>query len=177
MIDARNYAATETIKGGLAVAVRALRPDDRERIARAVRELDRESVYYRLFSYRNELTEAGLDRIMRFDPDREVALVVTRGTSDGETVIASGRYVVGAPRTAEVAFVVEEDYQGRGIASCLLRHLAKVARARGIARFEADMLAGNKAMRAVFERSGWPMRTRREGDAVHVELTLPQEAT
>ena len=69
-----------------------------------------------------------------------------------------------------------EDYQGRGIAGCLLRHLSRVARASGIATFEADVLADNKAMRAVFERSGWPMRTRREGDAVHVELTLPQEA-
>lgn len=176
MIDARDYATTETLKGGLAVTVRALRPDDRERIARAVRGLERDSIYFRLFSYRNDLTEAGLDRIMRFDPDREVALVVTCAGSDGETVIGSGRYVVGAPATAEVAFVVEEDYQGRGIAGCLLRHLSRVARASGIATFEADVLADNKAMRAVFERSGWPMRMRREGDAVHVELTLPQEA-
>jgi RimJ/RimL family protein N-acetyltransferase len=173
MIDARDYVATETLKGGLTATVRALRADDRERVARAVRGLDRESIYYRLFSYRSDLTDAALDRIMRFDPDREVVLVVTCGTGEAETVIGSGRYVVGAPGTAEVAFVVEEDYQGRGIARCLLRHLAKVARANGIAAFEADVLADNKSMQAVFARCGWPMRTRREGDAVHVELALP----
>src|SRR4029434_6960141 len=104
-----NYVAAETLKGGLAATVRALHPDDRERVARAVRQLDRESIYYRLFSYRNELTEAGLDRIMRFDPEREVALLVTIDEGDGETVIGSGRYVVTAPGTAEVAFLVDEE--------------------------------------------------------------------
>lgn len=168
-----DYVAAETLKGGLAATVRALRPDDRERVARAVRGLERQSIYYRLFSYRNELTEAGLDRIMRFDPEREVVLLVTIGEGDGETVVGSGRYVSSAPGTAEVAFVVEEDYHGRGIASRLLCHLAIVARANGIATFEADVLADNKPMQHVFARSGWPMQTRREGDAVHVTLALP----
>ena len=143
------------------------------RQARAVRGLDRESIYYRLFSYRNELTEAGLDRIMRFDPQSEVALLVTIGEGDDERVIGSGRYVVTSPGKAEVAFMVEEDYHGRGIASRLLRHLAIVAADHGIAQFEAVVLADNKSMRTVFDRSGWPMKTRREGDAVHIALALP----
>lgn len=173
MIEARQYVAAETLKGGLAATVRALRPDDRERVARAVRGLERQSIYYRLFSYRNELTEAGLDRIMRFDPELEVVLLMTVGEVDGERVVGSGRYVTTSPGTAEVAFVVEEDYHGRGIAGRLLRHLAIVARANGIAAFEADVLAENKAMQHVFARCGWPMKTRREGDAVHVTLALP----
>jgi RimJ/RimL family protein N-acetyltransferase len=176
VIDAGHYFAAETLKGGLAATVRALRPDDRERVARAIRGLDSQSIYYRLFSYRKELTEAGLDRVMRFDAKREVVLLVTLGEGDAETVIGSGRYVVGAAGTAEVAFIVEEDYHGRGIASLLLRHLAKVARENGISTFEADVLAENKAMQAVFARTGWPVRTRREGDAVHVTMTLPATA-
>ncbi|HTP98715.1 MAG TPA: GNAT family N-acetyltransferase, partial [Casimicrobiaceae bacterium] len=79
MTDPRDYAAVETLKGGLTVTIRALRPDDRERMAQAVRGLDRESIYFRLFSYRKELTQAALDRIMRFDPDSEVVLVATTG--------------------------------------------------------------------------------------------------
>jgi GNAT superfamily N-acetyltransferase len=173
VIDAGRYVAAETLKGGLAATVRALRPDDRDRVARAVRGLDRQSVYYRLFSYRNELTEAALDRIMRFDPVREVVLLMTVGEDAAETIVGSGRYVTTSPATAEVAFMVEEDYHGRGIASRLLRHLASVARANGISTFEADVLADNRAMQAVFARSGWPMRTRREGGAVHVTLALP----
>lgn len=172
-IDPRNYVATATLKGGLDVTIRALRPDDRERVARAVRGLERQSIYYRLFSHRNELTEAGLDRIMKFDPDQEVALLVTTAVAGEETVIGSGRYVRSAPDKAEVAFVVEEDYHGRGIAGQLLRHLAIVARNRGITTFEADVLAGNKAMQAVFARTGWPMQSQRDGGALHVTLALP----
>ena len=177
MIDPRDYVAAETLKGGLAVTVRALRPSDRERVARAVQQLERESIYFRLFSYRKELTEAGLDRIMTFDAEHEVALLVTLGTDDAETVIGSGRYIVTEPGTAEVAFIVEEDYHGRGIASRLLRHLAIVAREQGITTFDADVLAENKAMLAVFERTGWPLQKRRAGGTVHVTMTLPDRPT
>jgi len=173
VIDPREYVAAETLKSGLAVTIRALRPDDRERVAMAVRGLDRESIYFRLFSYRSELTEAGLDRIMKFDPEREVALLVTIGAGDEEIVIGSGRYVTSRPGTAEIAFMVDEDYHGRGIASRLLRHLAIVARDHGIATFEADVLAANKAMHAVFARTGWPMQSRRDGGALHITLALP----
>lgn len=173
MIDPREYVAAETLKDGLAVTIRALRPDDRARVARAVRGLDRESIYFRLFSYRKELTEAGLDRIMSFDPQSEVVLLATVGNGDDETAIGSGRYVVVGPGTAEIAFIVKEEYHGRGIASRLLRHLAKVAREQGVITFEADMLAGNAPMQAVFGRTGWPSRKRREGNTVHVSMTLP----
>ncbi len=176
MRDPRDYRADATLESGAAVTVRALRPDDRERVARAVRGLDRESIYFRLFSYRRELTEAGLDRIMRFDPDLEIALVATTGTEGDETIVAGGRYVVddpaADPRSAEVAFTVEEDWHGRGLASLLLRHLAAIARERGIAAFTATVLAENRAMLRVFERSGLVPRTRREGDTMHVTLTL-----
>jgi len=176
MNDPRDFRCADTLRNGLAVTIRHLRADDRERIAKAVRQLDRESIYTRLFSYRSELTESGLDRIMRVDPGREVALVVTTGTGDGEIVIGSGRYVVvdpsAAERTAEVAFMVEEDYQGLGIASRLLRHFADIARDQGIAAFEADVLAQNSSMLGVFTRSGLPMRKRPEGGTVHVTLSL-----
>ena len=144
-------------------------------MSKAVRQLDRDSIYFRLFSYRGELTEAGLDRIMTFDPEREVALLVTTDPGDGEIVLGSGRYVLTGPGIAEVAFIVEEDYHGRGIASRLLRHLAIVAREHGIATFEADVLAENQAMRAVFARTGWPMQSRREGGTLHVTLALPDD--
>ena len=174
MANPRDYVAAETLKNGLAVTIRALRPDDRERIAKAIRELDSQSIYLRVFSHR-KLTEAGLDRIMKFDPAAEIALLATIGRGTDETVIGSGRYVVSQPRVAEVAFTVEEDYHGQGIASRLLRHLARVARTQGIDTFEADVLAENRPMRVVFEKTGWPMQTRREGGTLHITLTLPGE--
>jgi GNAT superfamily N-acetyltransferase len=170
------FSIAETLRNGVAVTIRTLRASDRDKIAEAVRQLDRDSIYTRLFTYRTELTEAGLDRIMRFDPVRDVVLVVTVGAGTEETVIASGRFIGapsdGAARNGEVAFMVEEDYQGLGIAGRLLRHLADLARANGVTTFEADVLGENKAMLGVFARSGLPMRQRREAGVVHVTLSL-----
>lgn len=176
MIVPCDFSCTETVKNGLVVTIRAMRPEDRDRIAAAVGTLNRDSVYSRLFSYRNELTEAGLGRIMTLDPNRDMALLVTTGSETGEIVIGSGRYAASsaqeANRSAEIAFIVQEDYQGLGIASRLLTHLAEIARRRGIVAFEADVLAGNKAMLAVFARSGLPMKKRRDGGVAHITLSL-----
>ena len=103
-------------------------------------------------------------------------MVVTRGSGADETIIACASYVVLYPaasnRTAEVAFTVEEDYQGQGLASKLLATLTEVARSRGIGRLEADVLAVNKPMLSVFQRCGLPMTTARDGSAFHLVLDL-----
>src|SRR4030095_865399 len=102
--------------------------------------------------------------------------IVTQGSGDAETVIGSGRYVAHADgesgRSAEVAFMVEEDYHGLGIASRLLRHLSEGARGEGGAHVDASVLPGNKAMLSVFARSGLPMEKRIVDGEVHVVLTL-----
>jgi RimJ/RimL family protein N-acetyltransferase len=161
-----------TLKNGTRVTLRALRPDDRARIAEAVRGLDQQTIYTRLFSHRKELSEAGLDRIMRTDPAREVALVAVVPASGGEVVVGGARYVVTSAARAEVAFTVEEDYHGQGLGGALFAALATVARARGIAVFEADVLSGNAAMLKVFERTGLPLGKRHEGGSLHLELAL-----
>ena len=81
----------------------------------------------------------------------------------------------GAQRSAEVAFVVEEDYQGLGIASMTLRHLAGIARDKGIAQFHAEVLRENGGMLAVFKRSGFPMKQESAEGVVHVTLSLRGE--
>ena len=168
---------TGTLKSGVTATMRMLHPDDREKIAAAVRKLDPESIYTRLFSHRKELTEAGLNRIMHVERGHEVVLVVTTGTETEEVVIGSGRYIASQPpgtpgRTAEVAFLVAKEYQGLGIAGRLLAQMMELARSDGIAAFEADVLADNKSMLAVFARSGLPMKKRYEGGSVHVTLAL-----
>jgi RimJ/RimL family protein N-acetyltransferase len=164
------------LRNGLEVSIRAIRADDRDRLARAFRGLDRESVYTRFFRYVPELTEEDLRRATETDPEREVALVVTVGHDAEETIIGGGRCIVfpptGGSRAAEVAFMVEEDYQGQGIAGLILKQLTEIGRRLGVSRFEADVLSGNPSMLRVFSRSGLPMRQRREGGVIHVELAL-----
>ena len=168
--------ATATLKNGTVVTLRPLRADDRQRLAAAIRGLDAQTIYTRLFSHRKELTEAGLDRAMRVDDEREVVVVATTGRGAEEAIIGGGRYVVTGEGRAEIAFTVEEDYQGQGVAGRLFAALVDLARQRGITDFEADVLSENPSMLRVFERTGLPMRKRSEGGVVHLELTLTPSA-
>jgi len=167
------YTAQEKLKHDAVVTIRAVRPDDRMKVASAVRALSAESIYLRLFSHRRELTDAGLDRIMRSDGKSEFLLLAVIGAAEGESIVGAGRYVVVRPDAAEVAFIVADGHHGQGIAGHILRHLAIVARAQGIVAFEADTLSENNAMRAVFAKTGWTVASKREGDIVHTTLTLP----
>lgn len=172
MIDARHYAACETLRNGLEVVVRALRPDDGERIAEAFSKLDKESVYTRFFGPKTGLTEQDYRTIRELDFDTRVALVVTITEGGREIIIASGSYSRFAPDAAEVAFIVEEDYHGLGIARRLLAHLGRIAGERGIVRFEAEVLPYNNAMLKVFAGCGWPLSKRSEDGAIHITLAL-----
>lgn len=176
MNRARDYSVGDVLKDGTRVTIRAVRPDDRDRFLEAFRSLEQDSIYTRFFSHRGDPSDAELDRAVNVDFVREVVLVVTTETGRGETIIAAGRYVASeAPnteRSAELAFIVEEDYQGRGIASRLLGHLAALARSQRLTHFEADVLSQNSPMLAVFKRCGFPMQQRRDGGVVHLTLEL-----
>jgi RimJ/RimL family protein N-acetyltransferase len=175
MADAAALPVTATLRNGLVITLRALRPDDRERVAAFVHGLAPESIYMRLFSPVKELTESGLDRIMRTEPEREEVVVATLGSGAEERIIGSGRFVaLRAARggSAEVAFTVEEDFQGLGIAGRVLAVLIAHARACGFTALEAEVLPGNKGMLKVFERSGLPMQKEREDGIVHLTLDL-----
>jgi len=98
----------------------------------------------------------------------------------GEKIIGAGRYIAfgnaDPPDRAEVAFTVEEDYQGLGIAGKLLRHLAGIAKDKGITQFHAEVLPQNKGMLAVFNRSGFPVKQEFAEGLAHVTLSLAGDA-
>ena len=153
------------------IAIRAVRPDDKQRIVAAFRGLDPRTVYLRFFSQRKEPDEEELRRITGSDGVTEVVLVATVGSGDAEAIVGLGQYV----RTgvaAEIAFVVEEDFRRQGIASRLLKRLARIAGANGITRFEADVLHENTPMLEVLRRSGLRMREYLEEGVVHATLDL-----
>jgi GNAT superfamily N-acetyltransferase len=173
-MDARGFLVADTLRNGVPATFRAVRPGDEERLEKAFAGLAPSTVYTRFFGSKSALTERELTHIGEIDFVNEVMLVVTVAGDAGEVIVGSGRYVaMGAgARTAEVAFTVEEDYQGQGIASRLLGHLAGIARDNGFTSLEAFVLAGNRPMLAVFARSGLAMQQRREEDALHVVLAL-----
>jgi GNAT superfamily N-acetyltransferase len=178
MIDAAKYDTTATLRSGMEVKVRSIRPDDKKRLTDAFKNLDPESIYTRFFHHKKILTEEELKSATELDFENAVALVVTIGEGAHETIIGAGRYVVidetGKLRSAEVAFTVEEDYHRQGIARILMQHLASIAREKGLSYFVAEVLPENRGMLTVFSRSGLPMKTEHGGDAVHVTLSLTE---
>lgn len=180
MIDARNYSEQETLKNGVRVTIRAIRPDDKQAFVAAFKELESRSVYLRFFGQKKNITPEELKQATEVDFTSSVALVTCIQDGGSEEIIGTGRYIVFGdaepPDRAELSFAVEEDYQGLGIGSMLLRHLTRIARERGIADFHADVLPENKGMLAVFNRSGLPVKQKYEQGVIHVILSLVKES-
>ena len=153
------------------ITIRAVRSDDRERIVKAFRALEPKSIYQRFFVFKRELSGEELRRLTESDGVRDVVLVATVASGNQEIIVGLG-HCVRNEASAEIAFTVEEDYQGRGIASELLRQLMDIARRDGVAQFEADVLADNASMLKVFRRSGLPMTRTQAGGIVHLTLSL-----
>jgi RimJ/RimL family protein N-acetyltransferase len=175
VIDLRNYAAKEILADGTEVTIRAIRPEDQESIREIFQNLDEQSTYRRFFSPKKELTDAELAHFTDLDFHQVVGLAATVQTGAGEALVAGGRFAAegpASPEIAELAFTTEKRYRGRGLATLLLSHLVKIAKELGVFRFEADVLAENQPMFAVFRLSGLPMQQSREGNIIHVTLSL-----
>lgn len=173
MIGADGVVSQVRLRNGLMVTIRAIRPDDRGRLKSAFENLDAKSIYTRFFGFKKELTSAELEAATSVDFKSTVALVATIGSGETETIIAGARYVTDKSGTAaEVAFTVEEDYQGLGLATLLLKELRDIARARGLVRFEAEVLSANASMLKVFHKSGLPVMTSLSGGVMHVSMDL-----
>jgi RimJ/RimL family protein N-acetyltransferase len=99
-------------------------------------------------------------------------LVAVANDTGQSTIVGGGRYVVIQPGQAEVAFAIIDAYQGLGIGSALMRHLATLGREAGLREFTAEVLTENAPMLNVFERSGLVMSTERDGTVMHVTLRL-----
>jgi len=172
----QGFRVETALRDGTPATVRVMRPDDHDRLVAAFAKLDQSSVYTRFFSYRKEISERAFERIAEIDFVQLAGLVVTIGAGGDETIIGTATYVGGVAddgkRFAEVAFTIEEDYQGQGLATKLFGSLLAIARRHGIARFTADVLSGNAPMLAVFARAGLPIRRQREGGVLHIEMDL-----
>ena len=173
-MDPRTYTAGEVLKDGTAVTIRAIQRGDKSRLLEAFKSLDRESVYRRFFSPKKELSDRELEQLTDVDFSQVVALVVTTQGADGEILIGGGRYATEGAGSgeAEIAFMTDGNYRGLGIASLILKHLVHIAREAEVQHFDAEVLAENAPMLAVFRRSGLPVRLQRDGSTLHVTLSL-----
>jgi len=172
VLDAATYSAVETLRNGRRIEIRALRPDDRNHLVEAVDHASQQSLYRRFFGVKKHFTEKEIRFFVNVDFINHVALVAIAEEDGHPAIVGGGRYVVTAPGTAEVAFMVVDRYQGQGIGAVLMRHLSVIARAAGLRELTAEVLSSNKAMLKVFEKSGLQLSTRQETGSTHISLRL-----
>lgn len=161
------------LRDGTSIAVRAIDIGDRDALDAFHERCSDRTHYLRFFSSQRHLQPKMLERFVSVDHDRRDALVAER---DG-AIIGVARYDLRTDgRRAEVAFVVEDRYQGKGIATILLHALAVLASSRGIAGFTAITLAENIEMQQVFRHSGYVVSAKRQPrDPSVIEFSFPIE--
>jgi RimJ/RimL family protein N-acetyltransferase len=166
------YRAAEVLRNGRPATIRALQPQDRQALSEAFARTGDESRYRRFFTSKHSLSEGEIAFFMDVNFRTHVALVAELEEGGRQVIAGGGRYVVCAPRSAEVAFMVDDAHQGMGIGSLLMRHLAVCARAAGLKTLVAEVLSGNTAMLKVFERAGLALQTRRDAGVLLLDMRL-----
>ncbi|MFI9510314.1 GNAT family N-acetyltransferase [Nocardia sp. NPDC052566] len=161
--------------GGV-VRLRPITPEDADRLQAFHAALSDRTRYLRYFGPYPRISPKDLYRSTHVDHRDRVGLVLELG----EAIIAVGRYELldrVGPRAAEVAFVVADEHQGRGLGSVLLEHLAGAAAENKIDTFVAEVLAENTVMVTVFRDAGYQVERSRDGSVLHLEFAIdPTEA-
>jgi GNAT superfamily N-acetyltransferase len=117
-------------------------------------------------------SEKEVDFFINIDFDKHVALVAQLDEGSRSGIAGGGRYILVGPGQAEIAFVVIDAYQGQGIGTILMHHLAVLARDAGIKELIADVLPENTAMLKLFSKCGFQPGPRREPQVTHLRLQL-----
>ncbi|WP_084464288.1 bifunctional GNAT family N-acetyltransferase/acetate--CoA ligase family protein [Microtetraspora fusca] len=164
-----HWEADVVLSDGGTAHLRPIRPDDADLMRAFYSRLSEESIYFRYFGPRPTLSDREIAWFTNVDYDNRVALIATIGTE----MVAVVRYDRVQPADhAEVAFLVEDAHQGRGMASVLLEHLRAAARERGIRTFIADVLPANHRMMAMFRQAGYTAQSHFEDGVVRMTLDL-----
>ena len=128
MVEAAQYSAVESLRNGQPIELRALRRSDEAELLAAAGRTSGQSLYRRFFEVKRGFSAKEVSFFLNIDFVKHVALVAVAHTGGREMIVGGGRYVVARPGSAELAFTIEDDYQGQGIGGALLRHLIGLAR-------------------------------------------------
>jgi len=165
-------ARTHTFRDNVTVRFRAIRPSDEGDMRRLFYRFSDQAVYYRYFSPIKTMPHMKMQEYVNVDYKKFMSIVGVIEESGVERIIAEGRYVVSDDDPlADTAFIVDEAFQGMGVATFLFELLIQTAQKRGVKGFKADVLTANNAMLKVFEKAPFPIQAR-VSEGVY-ELTIP----
>jgi len=150
----------EVIADGTEVTFRPIKPTDEEPMRDLFYSLSQESLYYRFFTVPKSMPHDRVMALVNIDYEKDMALVATVEEIAGEKIIAVGRYIRSSrdDKFAEVAFLVRDEWQNRGMGRALLRCLIDIAIEKHIEGFAATVLPSNKQMLTVFHNCGYKLK-------------------
>jgi RimJ/RimL family protein N-acetyltransferase len=172
MTGAAHYSAIEHLRDGRPIEIRALRPGDRDEMLVAIGRTSTQSIQRRFFAPKKGFSEREMAFFLDIDFENHVALVAQIDEDGRRAIAGGGRYIVVKPGQAEIAFVVVDAYQGQGIGTILMRHLAVLARDAGLKELIAEVLPENAPMLKVFKKFGFRQDTKHIAQIVHLALQL-----
>ncbi|MFF4646633.1 GNAT family N-acetyltransferase [Streptomyces sp. NPDC001389] len=176
-----HWEADVVLRDGGTARIRPITTEDAGRLVSFYEQVSDESKYYRFFAPYPRLSDRDVHRFTHHDYVDRVGLAATIGgefigTVRFDRIGPDGRPASAPADEAEVAFLVQDAHQGRGVASALLEHIGAVARERGIRRFAAEVLPANTKMIKVFTDVGYQQKRSFEDGSVHLTLDLEPTA-
>ena len=163
----------DTLRDGTEIFFRPIKPADEPALSEMFYSLSEESVQKRYMTRTRAFPHRDVQQLTNIDYKKDMAIVgVVPGVS-GEEVVAIGQYFLD-PMTqdAEVAFVVQDEWQQKGMGTFLLDYITQIAKQRGVKRFYAKVLPSNKPMLAIFHNSGYKVKTEFDGEVYSVTYDL-----
>ena len=162
------WEADVVLSNGRPVHLRPIVPSDAPLLQDFHQKLSPETIYFRFFTSKPELSERELAHFSQVDYSNRVAFVALVN----DEIVGVGRYDRVNDDDAEIAFNIRDDYQGRGLGSVFLEHLAAAGRDRGITRFVAEVLPSNRRMINTFKEAGYTVTQRYEDDVLAISFAI-----
>jgi acyl-CoA hydrolase/GNAT superfamily N-acetyltransferase len=174
----RELETYRTTKTGLEIFLRPVKISDEPLIKDLFYRLSDNSMYRRFISRRKDMPHERLQEFVVIDYSKEVAIVATFTQDEKEIIAGLGQYNIDPiTHSAEVAFVVRDDYQNRGIGYEMLSYLTFLARKQGLLGFTAEVLVENRPMVHLFEKMGFSMDRRTEEQVYELKMTFSEAAS
>ncbi len=172
-----NYSEFVLLKNGQGILLRPATPEDKPLIKEFLKRVSPESLRMRFMASISAIPENFFDILCTGDFTSKGCLLAITGKDEEEKVVGMGNYIeTGNGRSVEVAFLIQDDYQGKGISTLLLERLAGLAAANGFIELEAEVLPENQPMLNVFKDSGFENHKVWSSDTVHIELPVSESA-
>ncbi len=151
---------TYLLDSGTEIYFRPIHPTDAPLMRDLLYNLSQETLYYRFMSHNQHFGQTEIQNFVYVDHRKDVAIVGTLPEAHGDDIVAVGRYYLDErTNLAEVAFVIRDQWQHKGLGTFMFRHLITLAKASGIAGFTAEVLRDNKAMQSIFNHSGYKVQS------------------